>query len=83
MATEHITEAQKTIHAMDREAGITLSRISLIARLAECTLSTMTITEVEEALQLIKTLSDELGNQLNCMAETAGVAWSENNYAGL
>jgi len=39
MATEHLTEAEKTIHAMDREAGITLNRIFLIARVAECTLT--------------------------------------------
>ena len=83
MATEHLTEAEKTIHAMDREAGITLNRISLIARLAECTLTPERWAEVEEALQLIKTLFDELANQLNCMAEKAGVAWSENNYAGV
>jgi hypothetical protein len=68
---------------MDREAGIMLSRISLLARLAECALSTMTISEVEEALQLIKTLSNDLANQLNCMAEEAGVMWSESDYAGL
>lgn len=83
MAKEHLTEEQKTIHSMDREAGIMLNRISLLARLAECSLSPMTIVEVEEALQLIKSLSDELANQLNCMAEKAGVAWTENNYAGL
>ena len=83
MATEHLTEAEKTIHAMDREAGIMLNRISLLARLAECTLTPERWAEVEEALQLIKTLSDELANQLNCMAEKAGVAWTENNYAGL
>ena len=83
MAKEHLTEEQKTIHSMDREAGIQLNRISLIARLAECTLTPERWSEVEEALQLIKTLSDELANQLNCMAEKAGVAWTENNYAGL
>ena len=83
MAAKYLTDSQKTIHEMDREAGITLNRISLLARLAECTLSTMTITEVEEALQLIKTLSDELANQLNCMAEKASVEWTEDNYAGL
>lgn len=32
MATDHLTEAEKTIHAMDREAWIALHRISLIAR---------------------------------------------------
>jgi hypothetical protein len=51
--------------------------------LAECTLTPERWSEIEEALQLIKTLSDELANQLNCMAEKAGVAWTENNYAGL
>ena len=75
MVAKYLTDSQKTIHEMDREAGITLNRISL--------LSTMTITEVEEALQLIKTLSDELANHLNCLAEKAGVVWTENNYAGL
>ena len=83
MATKHLTEAEKTIHSMEREAWTTLHRISLIARLAECTLTPERWAEVEEALQLIKTLSDELANQLNCMAEKAGVAWTENNYAGL
>ena len=83
MAAKYLTDSQKTIHEMDREAGITLNRISLLARLAECTLTPNRITEVEEALQLIKTLSDELANQLNCMAEKAGVAWTENNFAGL
>jgi len=83
MATEHITEAQKTIHSMEREAWTTLHRISLIARLAECTLTPERWAEVEEALQLIKTLSDDLANELNCMAEKAGGAWTESNYAGL
>jgi hypothetical protein len=83
MAKGHLTEAQKTIHSMDREAGIQLNRISLIARLAECTLTPNRWSEVEEALQLIKTLSDDLANQLNCMAEMAGAAWSESDYAGL
>ena len=83
MATEHLTEAEKAIHEMEREEWTTLHRIFLIARLAECTLTPERWAEVEEALQLIKTLSDELANQLNCMAEKAGVAWTENNDAGL
>ena len=83
MAAKYLTDSQKTIPEMDREAGITLNRISLLARLAECTLTPNRITEVEEALQLIKTLSDELANQLDYMAEKAGVAWTENNFAGL
>ena len=82
MATEHLTEAEKTIHSMDREAWITLHRISLIARLAECTLTPERWAEVEEALQLIKTLSDELANQLNCMAEKAGGAGPESHCTG-
>jgi hypothetical protein len=86
MASKYLTDSQKTIHEMDRKAGEALTRIAVLAALADCCLdhpSPRAVIHAATALNTIKIIADEVANDINCLAEAAGAAWPESHYAGL